>query len=523
MEDMTQQLTRYFSSGIKRFFSGIFLSRLTGLGRDLVMAYSFGDHPTVAAFMIAFRFSNLLRRFFGEGPLQSAFIPHFEGLRAQDEQQAYAFFRRLTFLLVVVLVGLTLLIEGGLGASLQFFSFSPGNREILWLTALFMPCLLFICLYGVNIAVLQCHNAFFLPSMAPALANFAWIFGALYLKGWVPERAMGPLAKWVVLGIFLQWAVTLPLIWKKIGGNFKKWFEWKIHPEVKKLATSFSLGALGVGAVQINAFFDAIFARCADPSGPVYLWYSIRFQQLALAIFGMAAVSTLVPLLSRKVKGGEIEEAKGIFSFGVRRVLTVMLCVTLAIFCLGYFAIDLVYGRGNFSLHAVNQTTVCFWAYSVGLIPSALIMLYSAVFYAQGNFRTPTIASAATVGMNLLLNTFFVFGLHWGAVSTALATSLGSWINYLILRQLLGGKGWHAHYALSDFIPLLAGGVLASLMAYGTYLGYIQIFSFSSHTLTQLFQFLFPAFAFVGGLFFYARLRKNQDLLTVFRAFLAKG
>lgn len=520
---MTQQLTRYFSSGIKRFFSGIFLSRLTGLGRDLVMAYAFGDHPTVAAFMVAFRFSNLLRRFFGEGPLQSAFIPHFEGLRAQDEQQAYAFFRRLTFLLVVILVGLTLVIEGGLGASLHFLSLSPGNREILQLTGVLMPCLLFICLYGINIAVLQCHNAFFLPSMAPALANLSWIAGALYLKGRMPETAMGPLAKWVVVGIFLQWLVTVPLMWKRISGGLKDWFVWKIHPEVKKLAKSFSLGALGVGAVQINAFFDAIFARCADPSGPVYLWYSIRFQQLALAIFGIAAVNTLVPILSRKVKGGEIEEAKDIFSFGVRRVVTVMLSITLAIFSLGYFAIDLVYGRGNFSLHAVNQTTICFWAYSVGLIPLALIMLYSAVFYAQGNFRTPTIASGVTVGINLLMNTFFIFGLHLGAVSTALATSLGAWINFLILQRLLFLKGWEARYLLSDFIPLLAGGILASLMAYGTYLGYIQFFSFTSHTLTQLFQFIFPACAFVGGLFVYARLRQNQDLLGVFRAFLARG
>ena len=520
---MTQQLTRYFSSGIKRFFSGIFLSRLTGLGRDLVMAYAFGDHPTVAAFMVAFRFSNLLRRFFGEGPLQSAFIPHFEGLRAQDEQQAYAFFRRLSFLLVVVVVGLTLLIEGGLGASLQLFSVSSGNREILQLTGVLMPCLLFICLYGINIAVLQCHNAFFVPSMAPALANFAWIAGALYLKGRMPEAAMGSLAKWVVAGIFLQWLATVPLMWKRVGGQLKEWFQWKFHPEVKKLAKSFSLGALGVGAVQINALFDSIFARCADPSGPVYLWYSIRFQQLALAIFGMAAVNTLVPILSRKVKGGEIEEAKGIFSFGVRRVLTVMLCVTLAIFSLGYFAIDLVYGRGNFSLHAVSQTTICFWAYGLGLIPLAMIMLYSSVFYAQGNFRTPTIASGITVGINLLLNTFFIFALGLGAVSTALATSLGAWINYLILRQLLGRKGWEAGYPLSDFVPLLAGGVLASLIAYGTYLGYAQFFSLPSRTLDQLFQFILPALAFVGGLFIYARLRQNRDLLGVFRAFLARG
>lgn len=518
---MTHQLSRTFSSGIKRFFSGIFLSRISGLGRDLIMAYSFGDHPAVAAFMVAFRFSNLLRRFFGEGPLQSAFIPHFEGLRAEDPSQADTFFRRLTLLLIALLTGLILVLEGGLGFSLHFFSLSEGNREILQLTTLLMPCLLFICLYGINISVLQCHNAFFVPSMAPALCNFAWIGGALWLRGWMPREAMPELAKWVLIGFFLQWLVTVPLVWRKVSGNFREWIRWKIHPEVKKLAHSFSLGALGVGAVQINALLDAVFARCADPRGPVYLWYSIRFQQLALAVFGIAAINTLVPLLSRAIKEGNIEKGKEIFSFGVRRVVTLMLSCTLAIFALGYFAIDLIYGRGHFSAFAVNQTTYCFWAYSLGLIPAALIMLYSSVFYANGNFRTPTCIAVSAVGVNIALNSLFIFGLRLGPLSTALATSIGSWVNYLVLRHLLVKQGWFSQYRLSDFIPLLGGGLLASFFAYGIHL-YLPL-TLTSHTLTQLANFSLPALGFVGGLFTYALFMKNKDLLSIFRAFLSKA
>jgi putative peptidoglycan lipid II flippase len=61
---------------VRRFFSGTLLSRVSGMVRDLTMAFAFGDHPSVAAFMVAFRLSNLFRR----RPFQSAFIPHFEGL-----------------------------------------------------------------------------------------------------------------------------------------------------------------------------------------------------------------------------------------------------------------------------------------------------------------------------------------------------------------------------------------------------------------------------------------------------------
>ncbi len=75
----------------KKFFSGTFLSRLSGMIRDLSMAFSFGDHPSVAAFMVAFRLSYLLRRILGDGPLQALFIPYFEGLRAHSEERALFF------------------------------------------------------------------------------------------------------------------------------------------------------------------------------------------------------------------------------------------------------------------------------------------------------------------------------------------------------------------------------------------------------------------------------------------------
>lgn len=498
---MSQELSKYFVSGLRRFFSGIMLSRISGLGRDLVMAYAFGDHPAVAAFLIAFRFSNLLRRFFGEGPLQSAFIPHFEGLRSQGEEAAYGFFRKLTGLLSGILLSLVVVLELGLGSTLSFLS--PEAREIVSLTTWMLPSLLFICLYGLNVSFLQCHNAFFVPSIAPFLCNSMWILGAFYLKGKLPSEAMQALAKWVLIGFVLQWAVTLPQMRRFLKGKIAAPL---MHKEVKKLAKTFSLGALGVGAIQINTFLDVIFARCAHVSGPVYLWYANRFQQLALAMLGIAAVNTLVPLLSRAIKQGEMEKGKEVFTFGCRRVLTMMLPMTLAIYTLGFSAIDLVFGRGNFSLYAVNQTTGCLAAYGLGLIPSTLIMLYSAVLYAEGNFRIPTLFSLMTVGVNLGLNTLFVFGLGLGPISTALATSLGAWCNYFALRQVLLRKGWQMGYSFRSLSHLLGAALVASFITFSVEPVLRQVLS------SKLLLFIIPGCLFVGVLALYALVFNHRDL-----------
>ena len=112
------------------------VSRVSGLIRDLLMAYLFGDHPSVGAFLVAYRFANILRRFFGEGPLQAAFIPQFEGMRQKDSEEAIHFFQKLSLILSIVVTLIILLSEGG------FYLF--GQSEVVRLTKWMFPTLLFV-------------------------------------------------------------------------------------------------------------------------------------------------------------------------------------------------------------------------------------------------------------------------------------------------------------------------------------------------------------------------------------------
>ena len=69
------------------FLTGTFISRLSGMVRDLSMAFCFGTSAVVAAFFVAFRLANLFRRIFGEGALLNGFIPFFEGQRKEDPKK----------------------------------------------------------------------------------------------------------------------------------------------------------------------------------------------------------------------------------------------------------------------------------------------------------------------------------------------------------------------------------------------------------------------------------------------------
>lgn len=423
----------------KRFFSGTMLSRIAGMLRDVAMAYAFGTQEAVAAFLVAFRFSHLLRRLLGEGAMQSALIPQFEKLRQQDPQKASAFFKNLTASLSILLSIIVILTMAVLWACLSWGNLDPGNEEIVLLTLLMMPSLIFICLFGVNASILQCQKSFFTPSVAPVFFNLFWIIGIGFLWNLASKEAMLWLTLFVNLACIAQWSITVPQTYrllKDLGLNSHYTIKLA-SKDVLALLAPLSLGIIGVGASQINNALDAVFARYADAEGPAYLWYSIRLQQLPLALFGIAISGAMLPPLSRAIKNSDWVKFREFLEYALNKSILLMIPITFAIFVLGDSSINLIYGHGDFDHTATAGTTLCLWAYGLGLFPMAIVLILAPAFYAQNDYKTPTRASVICIALNIFLNFFMIAILHKGAASVALATSLSAWLNMFILGYKL--------------------------------------------------------------------------------------
>lgn len=432
-----------------RFFSGTMLSRVTGMLRDMSMAYAFGTQSAIAALLVAFRFAHLLRRLLGEGAMQTALVPHFEELRHDDPQRAGRFFRDLTVSLSHLLLFLIIAIMGFLGILLQWGSLDTGNQEIVWLTFLMMPSLLFICLFGINASLLQCEKSYFAPSAAPIVFNLFWIVGIIFCSSMPPDQAMTYLSLFVILACCGQWAITLPktLATLKTLGVNSIWKDKALYSaDVLRLCKPLALGVVGVAAAQVNNAMDAVFARWADAEGPAFLWYAIRLQQLPLALFGIALAGALLPPLSRAMKAGDIAQSRHFLDFATTRTVLLMLPITAALILLGDGCINLVYNHGDFTDASVGGTTLCLWGYTIGLIPMALVLVLAPAYYAKGDFNTPSQASVGAMVINLGLNTLLVGVFGLGAASVAVATSISSWVNVVWLgitfHKIGMDKGW---------------------------------------------------------------------------------
>src|SRR5436853_4568072 len=59
------------------------LSRITGFGRDIVLAAVLGAGPIADAFFVALRLPNHFRAIFAEGAFNAAFVPAYARIRQQ--------------------------------------------------------------------------------------------------------------------------------------------------------------------------------------------------------------------------------------------------------------------------------------------------------------------------------------------------------------------------------------------------------------------------------------------------------
>jgi putative peptidoglycan lipid II flippase len=506
----------------KRFFTGTLLSRVMGAVRDICMAASFGSSAEIATFMVAYRLANLFRRLLGEGNLSSSFIPVFESLRA-EKRLPFLFYRDTIFSYMIPLIGFIVILQLGCFMAAPY---AASYQKILELSFWMLPGLLFIILSSLNTALLQCQKKYFSSSFAPVGFNLIWIGALFFLKNQEMDLAIRTLSMVITLAFAGQWLITAVHVRREIRLEmpWKEWFKPRLFSsDFQRLLKPMSLSILGIGAMQINSTLDVIFAKIADPSGPAYLWYAIRIQQLPLSLFGVALAGALLPPLTRAIRENDLERYHHLLNSGLKRTLLLMVPLTFACFAISASGIDLLYGRGLFQRVAIEQTTFCLWGYLIGLIPSTITLLLASGCYAKTSYITPLKASLLSVISNLLLNTLFIFGFGWKAPSVAIATGLSACLNALFLlrsyRSNIDFWGFFGKLSLAGLIAWLSSLVISHLGDFDGTISMLQAtpFPFCSKIGGQIWRFVYTNGTYWMIFLGIARLMNLEEVFSLFK------
>lgn len=420
--------------------SATMLSRIMGMVRDMVVARLFGAGLASDAFIAAFQIPNMLRRFFAEGALTSAFVPTFSVTLKRGEGEARELVNICFTLLTIVMAFVTLV---GIAfspyiVSLMFPGFRavPGKFELtVLLNRLMFPYIFFISLVALCMGILNTLRHFFTPAISTVFLNISMILAALLLRGFF-EVPITALATGVLIGGVVQLVLQLPVLWKK-GFPIRPRFTFG-NPEVRRIALLMVPSIFGVGVYYLNITVSAVLASLLPQGSVSFLYFAQRLFEFPQGIFTVSVAQAVLPSMSRQAAEGDMAGMKESLAFGLRLTLFITIPAMAGLMVCATPIFSLLFMGGEFDYaKAVNSAQALFY-YSVGLSFVALTRVLAPAFYALKDTKTPVWTAFAAFLLNLGFCLILMGPLKHGGL--ALATTLSACCNMLMLLWFLRRK-----------------------------------------------------------------------------------
>ena len=431
------------------------ISRILGLGREIIIAASLGATDTADAFYAAFRMPNLFRRIFAEGAFSVAFVPLFTKSLTDGGDKARRFGEEALAMLASALFVVTLIATLGMPvlmlALAAGFTSEPEKYDTAVLLARIMfPYLMLVSLTALFSAVLNALGRFAVAAGAPILLNIFVISlsGLALWMGWRVEI-------WLAVGVTLSGFAQLALVAgaaRKAGMRFTL-RRPRLTPDMRRLLRLAAPAALAGGAMQINLMIGSVIASFFD--GVVaWMTYADRLYQLPLGVVGVAVGIVLMPDLSRRVKLGDAAGASHSMNRSAEFALALTLPATVALVLVPVEIARAVFERGAYTAFDAQQTGLAAALFALGLPAFVLNKTLTPAFFAAEDSRTPLRLSLWAMGINTVLALAGAFTIGWIAIPVA--TAFAAWVNTIWLWLLLHRRGYAMDARLAHRLPRMA-------------------------------------------------------------------
>jgi putative peptidoglycan lipid II flippase len=419
------------------------VSRVLGLVRDVVVANLMGAGASADVFFFANKIPNFLRRLFAEGAFSQAFVPVLTEYHASgDKDKNRDLIAKASGTLGVIVTIVTLL--GILGSSVvtALFGFgwfldwlndgpaAPKFELASLMLKITFPYLWFITFVALSGAILNTLGKFAVSSFTPVFLNVMIIACAWFLSPNLAQPEIG-LAIGVFLGGFVQFAFQIPFLIKEGVLVRPKW-GWR-DPGVTKIRTLMIPALFGVSVSQINLLFDTFIASFLATGSISWLYYSDRLLEFPLGLFGIAIATVILPALSRKHVDAQSEGFAHTMDWGVRMVILLGLPAMLGLMVLAKPMLMVLFMRGEFTPHDVDQASLSLLAYASGLLNFMLIKVLAPGYYSRQDTKTPVKYGIVAMATNMVFNAIFAY--FYGYVGLAMATALSAFINMVLLYR----------------------------------------------------------------------------------------
>lgn len=485
-------MARSSRRGANLVAAGIFLSRIAGLVRTLVIAAVIGRGTAADAFAIAMRMPNVLQNLLGEGSLSASFIPVYAKLVADGkDEEADNLAGAIVSLLALVTAVLVLI--GVLAARpivWLFTSGGSGNPATYELAiSLFRITVIglgFLVISAWCLGILNSHRSFFLSYVSPVIWNLAQILVLVFVlvRNWDVNQQITALAWAVVAGGLAQVLVQLPKVRKlapTVRANLGR------TPELRDVLRRFTPAVGARGVLQISSWADLALASLLVTGALSSYTYALRLYMMPISIFGFSVAASELAEMSRVSDKTDVVASR--LTPALKRVIIPAGFVTACYLGASRTFMDALFGfssrlaeqffdseRGLTEESDIAIVALIIAAFAIGLPAAMTARVTQNTLYTLGDTKGPAkiavvrVATSIVIGAILMVQLDWMFfddtsvetfgavphwppwdlvpadrraedGLaHLGAAGLALGSSIAAWTEWFLLKRLLQTK-----------------------------------------------------------------------------------
>ena len=491
----------------------IFISKIIGYSREVLIAKYFGTTGQTDAFLVALIIPTLVMGLISGG-LFTLIIPIYIEKRRENPQKAKIFINQIFLLwcLVLLFLSLILLFFTPFFVKLVAFGFEGERFNLaVKLTRYLIPLGFFAVLVGLLKGIYQSQKQFFYPIIISVIGN-ALIVLSLIL--FTPYLGINSWTVGQLLCIILSFLALFLVLWKK-WGFFQNFFLKNILWQEIKHFLIILLPLTLIGGIDIlNQLIDKTIASRLQIGSISILNFAQRTYTIPLGFLVIPLITALFPTFSSlALDKDKRKNYAQILKKSLNLSWSIIIPVSVVIMILAEPIVKFLFQRGAFTNIATQLTASTVTMYSIGLFAISANYFLTKIFYSFKDTKTPLILGAIIVSINIIGN--IILSKILGVQGIALATSIASIIGFILYYQIIKNK----YFKNENFnIPIKK---LLKIMLLSLSLGIISLF-LKPYLLSFSKNFVFFAFKFIVSgsilaLFYYlfAQLLKLQELQII--------
>jgi putative peptidoglycan lipid II flippase len=423
------------------------LSRVTGLARDIAVAAFLGTGLAADAYWAAMKIPNIIRNLLGEGTLSASFVPVYsEQLETSsdpgtDPPRLASSVLGMVLVVATLLSGLGILLAPWITAAVLGTADEATRLLTTSLVRVLFPMSGVLIVGAWCLGVLNSHDRFFLPFVAPVLWNLSQVAGLLLAAKLGAESLVHALAWSALVGSILQVGIQMPSAFRLAQVRRPAFtFDWE---PLRRVARNTLPVISGQGIFQLSSLVDLALAGLAGTGALAALGYSQRLVYLPISLFGISVAAASLPKMSRDATEEVLRRrlVNGFFQ------ITFFVLPAAAVFLLfGDLAVAVLYQRRQFEADSTALVSAILSAYALGLVAMSCLKLFASGFHALQDTATPMKIAAASVGTGISVSiglTLWLRGAGYGtysAIGIVLGGVCGSWLNLTLHWWLLSRR-----------------------------------------------------------------------------------